>query len=68
MIPLKHKYNQGSLVLDKKMQNANIYKELVPKVSFDIVLIFIRPKAHGKYKGNARKNKGNWTFFYFLDL
>ena len=33
-----------------------------------LLLIFIRHKAHGKYKGNSRKYKGNWTIFYFLDL
>jgi hypothetical protein len=53
------------LVLVNKIQNANlflffmgechynVYKYPVP-VSFDLVLIFDRPKAHGKQKESAR--------------
>jgi hypothetical protein len=44
----------------------------VPEVLFDLGLIFIRQKAHGKYrgnfrkfKGNSRKYKGNWTILIF---
>jgi hypothetical protein len=51
-----------------------MYKYQVPKVSFDLAMIFIRPKAYWKYKGNSRKYKGNsrkykgnWTISYFLD-